>query len=318
MRLVTLRNSGNPAPGVVVNDAILSIAACGEIFPEARCVPASVRGILEGGDAALGIVRRILERATATGGSERHQLEEYGAFVPSASAELLAPIPDPHMVLSCGMNYRAHLAEMGGPMPARPAAFLKSVNAIIGPDAPIRLPKSAPDMVDWEAEFCGVIGRTCHNVSAKEALDYVAGYTMINDVSARNWVKPMGQLVGLEATQAWDQNLLGKQFPTFCPMGPAIATKDEISDPNKVSFELKLNGKVMQSANTDDLAFDLAALVSFYSQFYIFRPGDVITTGSPAGVGMGRKPWVFLKAGDVVEIRADGSGSMKNPVEAST
>jgi 2-keto-4-pentenoate hydratase/2-oxohepta-3-ene-1,7-dioic acid hydratase in catechol pathway len=172
-------------------------------------------------------------------------------------------------------------------------------------------------MVDWEAEFCGVIGRICHNVSAQEALDYVAGYTMINDVSARNWVKPMAQLSGLEATQAWDQNLLGKQFPTFCPMGPAVATKDEITNSNKVSFELKLNGKVMQSANTDDLAFDLAALISFYSQFHVFRPGDVISTGSPAGVGMGRKPFVFLKPGDIVEIRADGIGTMKNLVASA-
>jgi len=317
MRLVTLRNSGNPAPGVIAGDSILSIPACAEIYPEARCVSGSIREILEGGDSALDIVRRIVNRVSAASRPERDRLENCGALVPAATTELLAPIPDPHLVLSCGMNYRAHLAEMGAPMPDRPTAFLKSINAIIGPGAPIILPKNAPDMVDWEAEFCGVVGKTCHNVSAQEALNYVAGYTMINDVSARNWVKPMAQLSGMEATQAWDQNLLGKQFPTFCPMGPAVATKDEITNPNKVSFELKLNGKVMQSANTDDLAFDLAALIAFYSQFHVFRPGDVISTGSPAGVGMGRKPFVFLKPGDLVEIRADGIGTMKNPVEAS-
>jgi 2-keto-4-pentenoate hydratase/2-oxohepta-3-ene-1,7-dioic acid hydratase in catechol pathway len=314
MRLVTLKNSGRPTAGVVAGDNVLSLAACASVIPQARCVPMSVRGILEAGDVALDLVRSVLDRVMAAGGSLEERLRACEALVPERTAGLLAPVPDPRLVLSCGMNYRAHLHEMGAAMPAQPTAFLKSPNAVIGPGAAIVLPKEHPDMVDWEAEFSAVIGRRCHNVPVAEALDYVAGYTMVNDVSARNWVRRMDEMKGLEAAAAWDMNLLGKQYPTFCPMGPAIVTKDEIPDPDNVRFELKVNGQVMQSACTDDLAFNVAALIAHYSKWHVFQPGDVITTGSPAGVGMGRKPFVFLKAGDVVTLGADGVGAMHNPV----
>jgi len=316
MRLVTLKNAGRPTPGVIDGDRILSLAACAAAMPEARCIPDSVRGILAAGSTGLDLVLAVFERACGATGSLAARLEAGGAFEPLAGAQLLAPVPDPRLVVSCGMNYRAHLHEMGGGLPTQPTAFLKSPNSVIGPDAPIVLPKAHPDMVDWEAEFSAVIGRRCHNVSAAEALDYVAGYTMINDVSARNWVPRLGELKGMEAAAAWDMNLLGKQFPTFCPMGPAIVTKDEMASPDNVRFELKLNGEVMQSACTDDLAFDLATLISYYSKWYVFEPGDVITTGSPAGVGMGRKPFVFLKPGDIVTLGAEGIGYMNSPVIA--
>jgi 2-keto-4-pentenoate hydratase/2-oxohepta-3-ene-1,7-dioic acid hydratase in catechol pathway len=314
MRLVTLRNSGRPTAGVVAGDNVLSLAACAELLPAARSVPGSVRGILEAGDAGLDLVRSVLDRVMTGGGSLHERLQGCGALIPGATASLLAPIPDPRLVLSCGMNYKQHLHEMGGKLPAQPTAFLKSPNAVIGPGAAIVLPKHHSDMVDWEAEFSAVIGRRCHDVPVDEALDYVAGYTMVNDVSARNWVRRMDEMKGLEAAAAWDMNLLGKQFPTFCPMGPTVVTKDEIPDPDAVHFELKLNGQVMQSACTDDLAFNVATLIAYYSKWHVFQPGDVITTGSPAGVGMGRKPWVFLKAGDVVTLSADGVGTMDNPV----
>jgi 2-keto-4-pentenoate hydratase/2-oxohepta-3-ene-1,7-dioic acid hydratase in catechol pathway len=315
MRLVTVSCGGRAAAGIIVGTDVLNIAAAAAAIPAARCIPDSVRGILQAGDTALDLARKTLDDVLNAAGSLREQLIASAALTPLASTKLLAPV-QPQLVLSCGMNYRAHLHEMGGALPDKPTAFAKSVSAVVGPDASIVLPEKYPDMVDWEAEFSGVIGRRCHNVTAAEALDYVAGYTMINDVSARNWVKPMGGMPGMEAIQAWDLNLLGKQFPSFCPMGPSIATKDEIADPNTVHFELKINGEVMQSACTDDLVFDLAALIAYYSQWYVFEPGDVITTGSPAGVGMGRKPWVFLKAGDIVEISAAGIGSMRNPVVA--
>ena len=317
MRLVTLNNAGSRSAGVIVGDNILNLSACSTIMGETTSVPTTVRGILEGGQPMLDRVRSLEDLAHEGRSGVLDRLRAAGALFPRASAKLLAPVPDPHLVLSCGMNYRQHLKEMGGgAVPDKPTAFLKSVNAIVGPDAPIVLPAEHPDMVDWEAEFCGVIGKRCHNVSAGEALDYVAGYTMINDVSARNWVPRIGDLQGLAAIQAWDLNLLGKQFPSFCPMGPTIATHDEIGNPDNVRFELKVNGTVMQAACTDDLAFNLAALIAYYSKWHVFQPGDVISTGSPAGVGMGCKPWVFLKAGDVVTLSADGIGIMTNPVVA--
>jgi 2-keto-4-pentenoate hydratase/2-oxohepta-3-ene-1,7-dioic acid hydratase in catechol pathway len=316
MRLVTLKNAGRPTVGVVVGDNIINLAASAECVPRATAIPCSMRKILESGESCLSLIRTVIDIIQSNKNGLREQLLSIQAIIPFDEKQLLAPIPNPNVVLSCGMNYRKHLEEMGGGMPTTPTAFLKSTSAIIGPKANIVLPSLYPDMVDWEAEFCGVIGKTCHKVSADEALDYVMGYTMINDVSARNWVKPMGELKGLEATKAWDLNLLGKQFPTFCPMGPAIVTKDEISDPNNVKFKLTLNGTVKQLACTDDHIFCLADLIAYYSQWYVFQPGDVISTGSPSGVGMGEKPFVFLHPGDEVILSADGVGSMSNIVVA--
>ena len=258
MRLVTLHSHPRSSAGVVLGDEIVNLAACAPLLPEARCIPSSVRGILEGGDTALDLVRRVHGQIGNANDSLREQLQARGALVPLAGARLLAPVPDARMVLSCGMNYRKHLHEMGGTVPDKPLSFSKSVHAIIGPDAPIVLPTLHPDMVDWEIEFSAVIGRPCHNVSREEALGHVAGYTLINDVSARNWVARFGALQGMAAIEGWEQNLLGKHFPTFCPMGPTLATKDELPNPDSVNIELKLNGEVMQSACTDDLVFSVA------------------------------------------------------------
>jgi len=310
MRLVTLEKSGQSSTGVVLDNDVLNFAASAQYTD--TLLPTSMRALLAAGDSALVTIRKVCELVRSDQ-SLQGQLIKVGALEPLAGAKLLAPIPDPQAVLSCGMNYRAHLEEMGGAIPKTPTAFLKSVGAVVGPDVDIILPASHPDMVDWEAEFCGVIGKTCHAVSEKEALDYVAGYTMINDVSARNWVRPMHELQGLDATAAWDLNLLGKQFPTFCPMGPVLLTKDEL-DPTRANFQLSLNAEVKQNACTDDLVFSLASLVAYYSQWYQFEPGDVISTGSPAGVGMGEKPFRFLKDGDVITISADNMGSMTNKV----
>ena len=274
-----------------------------------------MRAILEAGDAALDLLRRIADAARGQSAAER--LRDQRALVPRAQAKLLAPIPDPLMILSCGMNYRAHLAEMKTPVPDKPAAFTKNAAQLIGPEAPILLPPSNPDMVDWEGEFTVVMGRACHRVGAREALDYVAGYTIVNDVSARDWVKPIFEAKGvMDAIHAWEVNLLGKQFPTFCPMGPAIVTRDEIPDPTSLHLETRLNGQVMQSTSTSDLVFGVADLIAYYSRFYRFRPGDVITTGSPAGVGFGRNPKVFMRAGDRIEVEVERVGVLANPIEA--
>jgi 2-keto-4-pentenoate hydratase/2-oxohepta-3-ene-1,7-dioic acid hydratase in catechol pathway len=240
-----------------------------------------------------------------------------GAKHALGKVKLRAPVSDPAIVLSVGMNYHEHLKEMKTPVPEKPAAFTKSVASIIATGEPIRPPASNPGMLDWEGEFSVVIGKRCHAVKAADALDYVAGYTLVNDVSARDWVAPIFQAQGVMGPiHAWEHNLLGKMFPTFCPMGPCIATKDEIADPGNVRIQTRLNGQVMQDANTDDLVFSVPKLIEYYSQFYLFRPGDVITTGSPSGVGFGRNPKVFMKPGDVVEVEVQQIGVLRNPIKA--
>jgi 2-keto-4-pentenoate hydratase/2-oxohepta-3-ene-1,7-dioic acid hydratase in catechol pathway len=215
------------------------------------------------------------------------------------------------------MNYHEHLREMKTPAPEKPAAFTKSVASIIGPEAPILIPPENSAMVDWEGEFSVVIGKPCHRVKAAQALDYVAGYTIVNDVSARDWVAPVFSSTGIMGPiHAWEQNLLGKMFPTFCPMGPVLATKEDVPDPGNVEITTRLNGQLMQSANTDDLVFSVPELIEYYSQFYLFKPGDVITTGSPSGVGYGRNPRIFMKVGDVVEVEVEGVGILRNPIQA--
>jgi 2-keto-4-pentenoate hydratase/2-oxohepta-3-ene-1,7-dioic acid hydratase in catechol pathway len=285
MKLVTVEIEGKPRPGLIAGDDIIDLSG---IAPD-------LRSLLE-----MGRLDRL-----------------QGKTVPRKGAKLLAPIQNPTMVLSVGMNYHEHLKEMKTPVPEKPAAFTKSVASIIGPDAPIRIPANSPDMLDWEGEFSVVIGKPCHRVKAAQALDYVAGYTLVNDVSARDWVTPIFSSTGIMGPiHAWEQNLLGKMFPTFCPMGPVLATKDEVGDPGKVRITTKLNGKIMQDANTDDLVFSVPKLIEYYSQFYLFRPGDVITTGSPSGVGFGRNPKVFMKAGDVVEVEVAAIGVLRNTIAA--
>jgi acylpyruvate hydrolase len=288
MKLVTFEVDKQARPGRLVGEDIVDLSA---LAPD-------LKTLLE---------HALLDKAaTATGRTVRRK-----------DVKLLAPIPNPGMVLSVGMNYHEHLKEMKTPVPEKPAAFTKSVASIIGTEDPIRVPKANPDMLDWEGEFSVVIGRSCHRVSAAQALDYVAGYTLVNDVSARDWVAPIFKASGLMGPiHAWEHNLLGKMFPTFCPMGPCIATKDEIRDPANVHITTRLNGQVMQDANTDDLVFSVVKLVEYYSQFYLFKPGDVITTGSPSGVGFGRNPKVFMKPGDVVEVEVKEIGVLRNQIKA--
>lgn len=317
MHLMTLSAAGRATPGVLVGEEILDLVAACAALPAARLVPQSVRGILEAGDAALALTKSIRDEVLADHGSLKERLRSRTALVAAAQAKLLAPLPDPGLILAAGLNYHAHLKEMKGtPTPERPASLYKSSAAVIGPGAAIVPPRQWADMVDWEGEFSAVIGRDCHGVKASEALDYIAGYTLINDVSARNWVPEVFSAKGtFGPILAWEHNILGKQFPTFCPMGPAIATRDEIPDPGKVNITTTLNGQVMQSACTDDLIYSLPQLIEYYSQFYRFRPGDVITTGSPSGVGFGRKPQVFMKPGDVVEVTVNEIGTLSNPIE---
>lgn len=316
MKFIGIQKRHGTSLGVLVGNEALDLSACGDILPAALELPPSLRGLLEIGDSALAAARQIADEAAKPSVSER--LRAKGALTALDKITLAAPVPEPGMILSCGMNYHEHLKEMNTPVPDKPTAFYKSITAIIGPGAPIVLPKMAPDMVDWEGEFSVVIGKRCYSVSAAEAMKYVAGYTIVNDVSARDWVAPIFAATGIMGPiHAWEHNLLGKQFPTFCPMGPVMVTADELPNPDDVSLTTTLNGEVMQSAHTSDFVFNVAKLIAYYSQFYLLRPGDVITTGSPSGVGYGHNPKVFMRPGDTIAVEVKGVGVLSNPVVAA-
>jgi 2-keto-4-pentenoate hydratase/2-oxohepta-3-ene-1,7-dioic acid hydratase in catechol pathway len=186
MHIVTIGHAGSSAVGLLIGNEILNIAACATFEPATRCIPTSMRALLAAGDTAMNLTRRLHDAVAANTGGMADRLRATGCLTARTQTPLLAPVPDPGMILAAGMNYRAHLAEMKSPVPSVPLSLIKSAAAIIGPGAAIVLPVSCPDMVDWEGEFSAVIGRPCHNVSEAEALEVIAGYTLINDVSARD------------------------------------------------------------------------------------------------------------------------------------
>lgn len=299
-------------------DEILDLSLVHNSPSMARWIPGSLHGVLEAGQEGLEFIRRLVDEIEEAPETERENLTERGALLPLATTPLLAPVPQPALIISAGKNYGEHLREMGTPKPLHPTGFIKSTTAVIGPNAPIIIPRQFPDMVDFEGEFSLVFSRACHNVDVQDAMNYVAGYTIVNDVSARNWVRPAIEAKETEeAILAWQVNIMGKQLPTFCPMGPVMVTRDEIADPHNLNLTTRLNGKVMQSANTNDLLFKLPELIAYFSKWYQFRPGDLITTGSPGGVGFGRNPKVFMKPGDVITITVDGIGTLSNPIAAA-
>ena len=318
MKLVTLAGGAGGAapdagtPGALIDGEVVDFACAKALFPETAALPGSLRGILTAGAAALTLARRVVDRVAAAQGDARDDLRSVGIVKPLGETKLLAPIPDPGIIISAGQTYRGHVLEMAAKrgienpeLPKTPRGFLKNPNALIGPEAPIRLPRAYPDHVDFEGEFAVVIGRSCHDVTPNEARACIAGYTLVNDVSARDWASGKGTS---------DQTLLGKQFPTFCPLGPAVVTVDEIDDPHALTLTTTLNGAVMQSEGNDDLIFSLWEIVAHYARFYLLRPGDIITSGTPGGTGHGRDPKVYLKPGDRVEITVGGIGTLGNPV----
>ncbi|GAA4801810.1 fumarylacetoacetate hydrolase family protein [Olivibacter ginsenosidimutans] len=215
-----------------------------------------------------------------------------------------SPVARPSKIVCIGLNYKDHAAETNAPIPAEPIIFMKSTTSLVGPNDDIILPKGSVK-TDWEVEFGIVITKKASYVSESDAMDYVAGYVLHNDVSEREYQ--------LERGGTWDK---GKGCDTFAPVGPFLATKDEIEDINNVRLWLSVNGQLMQDGNTKNLIFNVPYIVSYISQFMTLLPGDIISTGTPAGVGLGFKPPVYLKPGDVVELGADGLGTSRQVVKA--
>jgi 2-keto-4-pentenoate hydratase/2-oxohepta-3-ene-1,7-dioic acid hydratase in catechol pathway len=219
-------------------------------------------------------------------------------------AKLLAPIA-PTSIMCIGLNYRRHAEEGKAKIPQFPVLFMKSPGAVQNPGDPIMLPRHLKsEKVDYECELAVVIGRKCKNVPRAEALQYVAGYTCANDISARDWQSEFGG----------SQWCRGKTFDTFCPLGPCMVTADEIPNPNSLQIKTILNGQVMQDWNTNDMIFDVPTLVEFLSGSTTLLPGTVILTGTPHGVGMARNPPVWLKAKDEITVEIDQIGSLTNPI----
>lgn len=252
----------------------------------AALIPPSTRAFLEGGPVSQEAVAAITERVT----------------VPRSAVRLHAPIADPPKFICIGLNYRDHAEEAGQPIPKEPPIFPKWANAILDPGEPILRPRDCTQL-DWEVELGVIIGRPARFVPREEALEYVWGYTIINDVSARDF-----QFI----TSQW---AAGKIGDTMAPVGPYIADRTEIPDPHGLDLRLWVNGRLMQQGNTRTFIFDVRYLVSYLSRLMTLQPGDLIATGTPPGVGFARKPPIFLQPGDMVRLEITGLGTLENPVK---
>jgi 2-keto-4-pentenoate hydratase/2-oxohepta-3-ene-1,7-dioic acid hydratase in catechol pathway len=254
-------------------------------------LPADMLELLRGGDELLQLARRVIESAPPE------------AWHEVAGSQLLAPVPRPGKIICIGLNYRDHAAEAGLAIPAEPVVFAKLSNTINGPYSPIPMPR-ATEQIDYEGELGVVLGKTCKGVKETEALDYVAGYLAVNDVSARDVQHRNGQWV------------LGKSPDGFAPMGPALVTADEVGDPQQLDVRTRVGDELLQSSNTREMIFPVARLISFISEFVTLEPGDVIATGTPSGVGGAQDPPRWLRAGETVRVEFPGLGGLANVMMA--
>jgi 2-keto-4-pentenoate hydratase/2-oxohepta-3-ene-1,7-dioic acid hydratase in catechol pathway len=281
MRLITYKAKNDARLGLLRDDHVIDLATASD-----GRLPSDMRTFLQQGENAMRLARQVGENAAAS----------------SALSEvaLLAPIPNPSKVVAIGLNYMDHCREQNIKPPEMPIIFAKFPNAVVGPGAMIRWDPALTQQVDYEVELAVVMGRTAQRVSAAEALDYVAGYTICNDVSARD-------------LQFGDRQWVrGKSLDTFCPLGPWLVTRDEIPDPQDLSLRCTLNGQVMQDSTTAEMIFGVTTLIEFISRAFTLLPGDVIATGTPDGVGVFRSPQVFMKNGDVVTLEVEGLGQLTN------
>jgi len=282
MRLVTFQSSSGPRVAGVRVDGYVDLNGADPTLPT------SLRGLLALGAAAM-------QRAAV--------VTTQGRAVPKNSVKLLPPVVDPQKIICIGLNYADHAKETNKPAPAEPVVFCKFPTALRAHGEPIVVPRVSAE-TDYEAELVAVIGVAGRNIAKDQALSHVGGYCCGHDVSARDWQqrKPGGQ---------W---LLGKSFDTFAPLGPEFVSADEVGDAGNLRIQMRLNGQTMQDSNTNQLIFPIAELIAYVSQVCTLLPGDLLYTGTPAGVGAARKPPVFLRPGDVAEIEIEKIGVLSNPV----
>ena len=284
MKLISYQSDDGPRVAGVRDDGYVDL---NKADPR---VPHCIKMLLAGGPEGLQLAEAALET---------------GISMPPESVKLLAPVPSPEKVICVGVNYAEHAREGGMEPPDRPVIFNKFPTTVRADGDPVVLPPESTK-VDYEAELVVVIGKAGRRILQSDAMDHVAGYCVGNDVSARDWQ------LETPATQ-W---LLGKSFDGFAPFGPAMTTADEIADPGNLSISLRLNGETMQDSNTSQLIFPIAKLIEYISSVATLKPGDVIFTGTPPGVGIARTPPVLLKPGDVTEVEIQGLGILRNPFVA--
>jgi acylpyruvate hydrolase len=292
MRLVTYRENGvsdaASRAGVLVDQSIVDVNGAD------RELPSDVLGLIQGGPTVLDRARNAVERAAAAA--------DPSVVRSLADVTLLTPIPRPPKIVCIGVNYADHAAEAGRALPVWPSVFLKAPSCIVGPADPIVRPPTT-EKLDYEIELAVVIGKQAKSVPREQAMAYVAGYTIMNDVSARDL--QLGKDGGI---------ILGKNFDSSAPLGPVITLVDEIPDPNSLRLRTWINGELRQDGNTRTLIFDVAAIIAFLTQQLTLEPGDVIATGTPSGVGLGMKPQVWLQPGDTVRMEIDKIGVLENPI----
>jgi 2-keto-4-pentenoate hydratase/2-oxohepta-3-ene-1,7-dioic acid hydratase in catechol pathway len=284
MRLATIQTSAGSRAAVLQGSSYIDLHATNP------ALPVSVRQLLEAGPAGL----KAAEEASRQANAVKHD---------AAQVKFLPPIPDPPKIVCLGLNYRDHAMETNAPIPKDPVLFSKYATALIGHGDAIVLPAVSKE-VDYEAELVIVVGKGGRHLSAEQAKDHIAGYTIGHDVSARDWQLKKDQ-------RQW---MVGKTFDTFAPTGPWLVTADEVPDPHNLAIRLRLNGQTMQDSNTQQMIFNVGAILSYLSIVFTLEPGDLIFTGTPPGVGIARKPPVYLKGGDVVEVEIDKLGVLRNNV----
>jgi acylpyruvate hydrolase len=310
MKLVTYSWQGQAALGALADGAVIdlhrayraALSRAGdddELAVADLRVPTDLLGLLRGGELSMTAARRALQFV-----EDRRPMERApGLCYAVADVELLSPVQRPGKVVCVGLNYRSHLAEIGEAVPEYPILFHKSATSIIGHGQAIVLPRISRQ-VDYEGELAVVIGRRGKYIAPGDALSYVAGYTCANDISAHD----------IEfRTSQWTS---GKMLDTFCPLGPVLLTRDEMPDPGSVRLKTILNGQTVQDERSSDMVFSTPFLISYISSLATLEPGDVILTGTPAGIGCNRKPQVFLQDGDRICVEIDGIGTLANPVVA--
>jgi len=281
MKLIRWMNGNKPATGIILNDEYFDTSSFGEDYNEV---------FFE--NEGLDRLQKFVE-------SNKNGLPKL-----SQDIHLASPIARPSKIVCIGLNYADHAKETNAQIPKEPIIFFKSTTALIGPNDDVIIPKNSKK-TDWEVELAVVIGKRALYVEESEALNYVAGFCLHNDLSEREFQ--------IERGGQW---VKGKSCDTFAPLGPYLATQNEISDVNNLNLWLKVNGETMQNGNTSNFIFKVPFIISYLSQFMTLLPGDVISTGTPAGVGLGMNPQVYLKPGDVVELGIDGLGTSKQNVKA--
>ncbi len=308
MRLVRFSADDRVRIGAEHGDAIVDLGAayralCAGAVPGLETLPEGMCELLALGEVGFAAARTAL---TCTAALAPARARATGLLHPREAVRLLAPIADPRKIVGLGLNYRDHARECGLPEPAEPVLFAKYATALIGPDEPIRLPP-ASRAVDWEAELVLVIGRGGRDIPERSAEAHIAGVSCGNDITARDFQGPRGG----------GQWLAAKTFDTFAPLGPAIVTLDELPSWPRLPIRCRLGGETVQSSDTGELIVPPARIVAYVSSIVALEPGDLIFTGTPAGVGMARTPPRYLADGDVLEVEIDGVGTLRNPVRGA-